>query len=77
MKNVIVKLSELTGELKQSVQNLLKESDPEVIAFPYRGKHVRGFIYSWKDISYLIIQNVVSGGNIEDDFTDFENVEFD
>ena len=57
MKNVIVKLSELRGELKSGVNQMLRESEPELIGFPYQGREAKGFIFQNSDISYLIIDN--------------------
>lgn len=71
MKNVIVRLSSLKGEIRDEVMAMLEETDPDMISFPYGGKMVQGFIFKWEDTSYLIIQSeVATGSYVEDDDDD-------
>jgi hypothetical protein len=69
MKQVVVKFSELDGELKEGVQEYLK-SHPEKIGFPYKGRHTEGYFYEWEGINYLIIDNFYQANSVPDNFED-------
>lgn len=82
MRNLIVKWEQLKGEIKNQVNMMLSETDPELISFPYGGKNVQGFIYKTDDTSYLIIQNETSYANPilsddDEDSPDVDSVDFE
>jgi hypothetical protein len=76
MRNVIVKLSELSGEVRAGVTQMLRESDPELIGFPYKGRSTKGFIFNWKDVRYLIIDNFSFSSIEEEDVDDYHHSDF-
>ena len=69
MKQVVVKFSDLSGELKEAVKEYLK-TNPSKIGFPYKGRHTEGYFYEWEGINYLIIDNFYQANSVPDNFED-------
>lgn len=63
MKNIVY-YSELSLTIQQAIKDLLKNKSPEIISFPFKGKHMRGFFFLWDNIKYLVIKSeVIKKGN--------------
>jgi len=60
MESVIIHKAELQGELQLAVKNWMRKQRPQLIAFPYKGLHMRGYNFYWNNISYFIIKEIVS-----------------
>lgn len=58
MKNIVY-YSELSLTIQQAIKDLLKNKNPEIISFPFKGKHMRGFFFLWENIKYLVIKSEV------------------
>lgn len=58
MKNIVF-YQDLSASLKAAVKKLLLEKTPEIISFPFKGRHMRGFFFIWENITYLIVKSEV------------------
>ncbi|MBN4072995.1 hypothetical protein JYT74_03030 [Crocinitomix catalasitica] len=68
MKQVVIKFSELTGELKSGVKEMLNNGNPKRIGFPYKGRHTEGYFYEWEGVNYLVIDNFYAANSVPDNF---------
>jgi hypothetical protein len=74
MKNIVY-YNELSSSIKKAIKDFFSERAPDIISFPFKGKHMKGFFFIWDNINYLIIKaEVVRNGNttLELDFTETE-----
>ena len=55
MSNKIVSYSSMGKELKNAFKNWLKITDRELVSFPFRGNHVKGYVFDYERCKYLII----------------------
>jgi len=63
MKNIVY-YSDLSTTIKNAIKDFLLVRSPEIISFPFKGKHMKGFFFIWDNINYLIIKSeVVRNGN--------------
>ncbi|MBI3133467.1 MAG: hypothetical protein HYZ14_02220 [Bacteroidetes bacterium] len=63
MKNIVY-YNDLSMAIKDAVKKLFSERTPEIISFPFKGRHMRGFFFIWENITYLIIKSeVIRNGN--------------
>jgi len=63
MKNIVY-YSDLSTTIKSAIKDFLLVRSPEIISFPFKGKHMKGFFFIWDNINYLIIKSeVVRNGN--------------
>lgn len=63
MKNIVY-YHELSQGIREAIRKFFMERTPEIISFPFRGKHMRGFFFMWENMTYLIIKSeVVRNGN--------------
>jgi len=63
MKNIVY-YSDLSLTIKKAIKDFLLVRTPEIISFPFKGKHMKGFFFIWENINYLIIKaEVVRNGN--------------
>ena len=63
MKNIVY-YNDLSLSIKEAVKKLFSERAPEIISFPFKGRHMKGFFFIWENITYLIIKSeVVRNGN--------------
>lgn len=63
MKNIVY-YSDLSTTIKNAIKDFLLVRSPEIISFPFKGKHMKGFFFIWENINYLIIKSeVVRNGN--------------
>lgn len=61
MKNIVY-FNELSLGIKEAIKKLFSERTPEIISFPFKGRHMKGFM--WENITYLIIKSeIVRSGN--------------
>jgi hypothetical protein len=63
MKNIVY-FNELSLGIKEAIKKLFSERTPEIISFPFKGRHMKGFFFMWENITYLIIKSeIVRSGN--------------
>ena len=63
MKNIVY-YHDLSLTIKEAIRKLFTERTPEIISFPFKGRHMKGFFFIWENITYLIIKSeVVRNGN--------------
>lgn len=63
MKNIVY-YHELSQTVREAIRKFVVERAPDIISFPFRGKHMRGFFFMWENMTYLIIKSeVVRNGN--------------
>lgn len=63
MKNIVY-FNELSLSIKEAIKKLFSERTPEIISFPFQGRHMKGFFFMWENITYLIIKSeIVRSGN--------------
>lgn len=63
MKNIVY-YSDLSITIKKAITDFFKERKPDIISFPFNGKHMKGFFFLWENINYLIIKaEVIRNGN--------------
>ena len=63
MKNIVY-YSDLSATIKNAIKDFLLVRSPEIISFPFKGKHMKGFFFIWENINYLIIKaEVIRNGN--------------
>lgn len=55
MKNTIISYKSLKGEVKKSFRNWLVEKDPSLISFPFKGRHMKGYVFDYETCKYLVI----------------------
>ncbi len=55
MKNTIVSYSSLKGEIKKAFRNWLSDHDPSLISFPFKGRHMKGYVFDYQACKYLVI----------------------
>lgn len=71
MKNIVY-YNELSTSVRQAIKEFFAGRTPEIISFPFKGKHMKGFFFIWENINYLIIKaEVVRNGSatLELDFS--------
>jgi len=61
MSNRIISYSSLGGDLKKAFKNWLIQKDPELISFPFKGMHVKGYAFVYQACQYLIIMYLING----------------
>lgn len=57
--HTIVFISELAQNVKDAVLKFFTLKNPDVISFPFKGRHMKGFFFNWNNTSYLIIKSEV------------------
>lgn len=63
MKNIVY-YHDLSSSIKEAVKKFFVEKTPEIISFPFKGRHMKGFFFMWENITYLIIKaEVVRNGH--------------
>jgi hypothetical protein len=63
MKNIVY-YNELSAAIKKAINDVFTQRAPEIISFPFKGKHMKGFFFLWDNINYLVIKSeVVKNGN--------------
>lgn len=55
MKNTIISYQSLQGDLKNAFKNWLRQKNPDLVSFPYKGEHVKGYIFDYQTCKYLIV----------------------
>ena len=55
MSSRIVSYSSLSGELKKAFKNWVNQKNPELISFPFKGMHVKGYAFDYQKCKYMII----------------------
>lgn len=58
MKNIVY-FNELSQSIKEAIKKLFTERTPEIISFPFKGRHMKGFFFMWDNITYLIIKSEI------------------
>jgi len=63
MKNIVY-YNDLSLSIKDAVKKFFSERAPEIISFPFKGRHMRGFFFIWESVTYLVIKSeVIRNGN--------------
>jgi hypothetical protein len=63
MKNIVY-YNELSAAIKNAINDVFSTRRPEIISFPFKGRHMKGFFFLWDNINYLVIKSeVVKNGN--------------
>jgi hypothetical protein len=55
MNNKVVSFSSLTGDLKKAFINWVNLKSPNLISFPYNGKHMKGYLFDYESCKYVVI----------------------
>lgn len=55
MSNKIISYSNLKGEVKNAFKNWLQVREPELVSFPFKGQHVKGYVFDYEKCKYLVI----------------------
>ncbi len=55
MTNKIISYQSLKGEVKKAFKNWLQQKDPDLVSFPFKGQHVKGYIFDYETCKYLVI----------------------
>jgi hypothetical protein len=55
MSNRIVSYSRLSEELKMAFRIWLNQKKPELISFPFKGMHVKGYAFDYQMCKYMVI----------------------
>lgn len=62
MKNIVY-YHDLSSSIRDAIKNFFLDKTPEIISFPFKGRHMKGFFFMWENITYLIIKaEVVRSG---------------
>ncbi len=62
MKNIVY-YHDLSSSIRDAIKTFFLEKTPEIISFPFKGRHMKGFFFIWENITYLIIKaEVVRNG---------------
>ncbi|MFT4601035.1 MAG: hypothetical protein ACI857_001212 [Arenicella sp.] len=75
MSNRIISYSSMGKDLKNAFKNWLKLTDRELVSFPFKGNHVKGYLFDYQKCKYLIVMYLKNDPSIEIDMADF-NEEF-
>lgn len=58
MKNIVY-YHDLSSNIREAVKKIFLEKAPEIISFPFKGRHMKGFFFMWENITYLIIKSEI------------------
>ena len=55
MRNTIISYANLSQDVKMAFKEWLEARTRDLISFPFRGKHMRGYIFNHDQNNYLVI----------------------
>ncbi|MBD3636416.1 MAG: hypothetical protein HUJ25_03665 [Crocinitomicaceae bacterium] len=64
MKNTVISYANLSKELKQAFSRWLRFSTPELISFPFKGMHMKGYIFNHDEQNYLVVMQLQHNNEI-------------
>jgi hypothetical protein len=77
MKNTIISYANLSKELKAAFRQWLQLKTPDLISFPFKGQHMKGYIFNHMDNNYLIIMQLAGMESLDDSIDNIDvNEEF-
>lgn len=74
MKNTIISYANLSQDVKEAFKSWLTDRARDLISFPFKGKHMKGYIFNHGTNNYLVVmalnadRPVSANYDDEDDF---------
>ncbi|MBI3134019.1 MAG: hypothetical protein HYZ14_05015 [Bacteroidetes bacterium] len=72
LKKIVSSVAKLDSDVRLALKEFNEANDPAVITFPYQGKEMRGYIFTYKGIDHLIIIGAAGAPAIGDDDDDVD-----
>lgn len=80
MNNTIITYAGLSKELKAAFKEWLAFKAPQLISFPLKGKHMKGYVFNHQQGNYLVVMQdyqLIMEDDIEADYDDPIDLEDD
>ncbi|UKN01404.1 hypothetical protein K6119_16885 [Paracrocinitomix mangrovi] len=65
MTNTIISYANLSEDLKTAFKNWLTRNAPDLVSFPFKGKHMKGYIFNHQEKKYLVVMKLATGNGEE------------
>lgn len=73
MRNTIISYANLSQEVKAAFRYWLNDRTRDLISFPFKGKHMKGYIFNHENNNYLVVMQLQHEGPMSANYDDDED----